>query len=211
MESFEIKANVKTVNGQAPDSGGNVEVALNDLSGTLPLAKGGTGATTALDAVKALLGSGNVGSDATPIYYSNGKLVAGNYTFRLNHNTSDTWIPVFSSGAIDYVLKSEIGSAWTGGGIVAANLNTNGYVKFANGLILQWGIGSRDLDEHSTETWTYPISVSRVLQIGCLSYSAGRDGGSFQTAGVKTYTTYNCLFTGADNGSGRPVVIVIAV
>ena len=26
MESFEIKANVKTVNGQAPDSGGNVEV-----------------------------------------------------------------------------------------------------------------------------------------------------------------------------------------
>ena len=27
----------------------------------------------------------------------------------------------------------------SGGGIVAANLNQNGYVKFANGLILQWG------------------------------------------------------------------------
>ena len=76
---------------------------------------------------------------------------------------------------------------------------------------MQWGIGSKNLDEHGTETWTYPISVKKILQIGCLSYSAGINGGGFQTPGVKTYTTSNCLFTGADNGTGRPVVIVVAM
>lgn len=29
-------------------------------------------------------------------------------TLRLNHNTSDTWIPVFCNNYLDYVLKSEI-------------------------------------------------------------------------------------------------------
>lgn len=44
----------------------------------------------------------------------------------------------------------------SGGGIVAANLNQNGYVKFANGLILQWGVSS------DNSTITYPIRFSTV-------------------------------------------------
>lgn len=32
-------------------------------------------------------------------------------TMRLNHNTTDTWIPVFSGDYVDYVLKSEVGGA----------------------------------------------------------------------------------------------------
>lgn len=175
------QAAVKTVNGNAPDNTGNINVeeythpdsgvtagtyrqVTVDKQGhvtkgenpTLAISAGGTGATTAVDAVKALLGSAAVGSGKTPIYYSNGKLVAGNYTFRLNHNTSDTWIPVFSSGAIDYILKSEIATAWTGGGIVAANLNTNGYVKFANGLILQWG------NAGTASSITFPLAFTSV-------------------------------------------------
>ena len=43
-----------------------------------------------------------------------------------------------------------------GGGIVAANLNQNGYVKFANGLMLQWGVSS------DNSTITYPIRFSTV-------------------------------------------------
>ena len=138
--------------------------ALFGANNILPRSHGGTGVnvSTMEDLLKAIVGSGNIGSGSTPIYYSNGKLVAGNYTFRLNHNTSDTWIPVFSSGAIDYVLKSEIASAWTGGGIVAANLNTNGYVKFANGLILQWGNTNRNSSGDSGFTRiTYPIAFNR--------------------------------------------------
>ena len=32
----------------------------------------------------------------------------GGKTLRLNHNTNDTWIPVFSDDQVDYVLKNEI-------------------------------------------------------------------------------------------------------
>ena len=90
--------------------------------------------------LKALIGSGSIGSSSQPIYYKDGKFYAGGYTFRLNHNTTDDKIPVFANGMLDYILKSELANATTGGGIVAANLAQNGYVKFSNGLILQWGI-----------------------------------------------------------------------
>ena len=33
---------------------------------------------------------------------------------RLNHNTTDTWIPVFSGNYVDYVLKSELGAGKIG-------------------------------------------------------------------------------------------------
>ena len=39
--------------------------------------------------------------------------------------------------------------------IIAANLAQNGYVKFSNGLILQWGVS----------TTSFPISVSTVYSI----------------------------------------------
>lgn len=41
--------------------------------------------------------------------------------------------------------------------IIAANLAQNGYVKFSNGLILQWG-----LTTSASEVVTYPIAVSKV-------------------------------------------------
>ena len=41
--------------------------------------------------------------------------------------------------------------------IVAALLEQNGYVKFSNGLILQWG-----LTKTASEVVTYPIAVSQV-------------------------------------------------
>lgn len=42
----------------------------------------------------------------------------------------------------------------SGGGIVAANLNQNGYVKFANGLILQWGTFVNGTNQ-------YPVSFTK--------------------------------------------------
>lgn len=116
--------------------------ALFGRDNVLPQKYGGTGVSAAsADALlKALIGSGSIGSSSQPIYYKDGKLYAGGYTFRLNHNTSDTKIPVLSNGFLDYILKSELANATTGGGIVAANLAQNGYVKFSNGLILQWGV-----------------------------------------------------------------------
>ena len=143
-----------------------IKARFTDLFGSndvLPIEHGGTGKTTAADVIKALFGSSAIGSGAQPIYYDGNTLKAGGYTFRLNHNTTDTWIPVFSSGNIDYILKNEIATAWTGGGIVAASLNTNGYVKFANGLILQWGSYSGNTS--SAYTITFPIAFGTCYSI----------------------------------------------
>ena len=41
-------------------------------------------------------------------------------TLRQNHNTSDTWIPVFSSGYLDYILKGEMNVNYANG---AGNAN----------------------------------------------------------------------------------------
>lgn len=118
--------------------------ALFGRDNVLPQKYGGTGVSAAsADALlKALIGSGSIGSSSQPIYYKDGKFYAGGYAFRLNHNTTDDKIPVFANGMLDYILKSELANATTGGGIVAANLAQNGYVKFSNGLILQWGLAS---------------------------------------------------------------------
>lgn len=44
--------------------------------------------------------------------------------------------------------------------IVAALLEQNGYVKFSNGLILQWGLTSA-----TVQTITYPVAVSKTYNI----------------------------------------------
>lgn len=189
-------------------------------SGTLPIERGGTG-LTATPSILTNLGSTTAANvlQASPRPGVTGTLPIANGgtgqttvaaavkallgTSALGSSTK----PIYYDGAALKACADSIG----GGGIIAQLLAENGYIKFANGLILQWGVGTKDLDEANTETWTFPISVNKVLQIGSLSYSSGRDGGSFQTAGVKSYTTKNCVLTGSDNGNGRPVPIVIAI
>lgn len=94
-------------------------------------------------------------------------------------NNTDTWIPVFSNGKLQHTTKANmtvggannadkldgyhasdiIGkiTAANTGGIVAASLTENGYVKFANGLILQWGNASGENEEADNST-TFPIA-----------------------------------------------------
>ena len=150
--------------------------ALFGTDNVLPKEYGGTGvrAASADALLKALIGSGSIGSSSQPIYYKDGKLYAGGYTFRLNHNTTDDKIPVFANGMLDYILKSELANATTGGGIVAALLEQNGYVKFSNGLILQWGI-TPELTFNSTTTITYSLPLATTLYINAFMYGGGSD------------------------------------
>ena len=55
------------------------------------------------------------------------------------------------------VLSTLVG-AENNGGIVAALLEQNGYVKFSNGLILQWGMENKT----NLETFTFPVSFTTV-------------------------------------------------
>lgn len=102
-----------------------------DANGTLPIAKGGTGATSATSALSNL---GILGAIV------NASVSGKTITFTKKDNT-----------------KFSIDTQDTNNGIVAALLEQNGYVKFSNGLILQWGVVT---DDRSTLTFLLPFSNS---------------------------------------------------
>ena len=63
-------------------------------------------------------------------------------------------------------VKALVGAA-NNGGIVSANLAQNGYVKFANGFILQWGYYDK---ADNAASWTFPISFpNRCWTVVCSS------------------------------------------
>ena len=139
------KRYVKTVNGVGVDSKGNVNVkeythpasgvtagsyrkvtvdALGHVTAgenpILAIAEGGTGANNATSALSNL---GILGAIV------NASVSGKTITFTKKDNT-----------------KFSIDTQDTNNGIVAALLEQNGYVKFANGLILQWGYNTQSED-----------------------------------------------------------------
>ena len=138
-------------------------LGLGNTTGAVPIANGGTGATNVAAAVKALLGSSAIGSSTKPLYYDGAALKA---------------------------CADSIG----GGGIVAQLLEQNGYVKFANGLILQWGL--TDTTEQNI-VHTLPISYSKShlwLAIIQNKYDSHYGiGGNMQLIKAKTLTSFSYL------------------
>ena len=132
--------------GQTTAAAARNALGLGNTTGALPVANGGTGVTTIADIIKALFGTSALGSSSKPVYYNGSNFVA---------------------------CAASVGAA-NNGGIVAASLNTNGYVKFANGLILQWGITPK-LTYNSTTTITYSLPLAKTLYINAFMYGGGSD------------------------------------
>ena len=151
----------------------------------LPIAGGGTGQTTAAG-VRYVLGLGNT-NGALPI--ANGGTGADNANSALsNLGILGAIVNASVSGkTITFTKKDNttfsINTQDTNNGIVAANLAQNGYVKFSNGLILQWGIATQVgyataypitfparclavvatyLLQYGTTYWQYPVSTQSV-------------------------------------------------
>ena len=80
-----------------------------------------------------------------------------------------------SVGATDlnFIKQTTAELATEGGGIIAQSLGTNGYVKFANGLILQWGKSSSS--GSATTTVTLPISMASAIYAVAISQAAASD------------------------------------
>lgn len=156
------KGYVKTVNGVGVDSKGNVNVkeythpasgvtagsyrkvtvdALGHVTAgenpILAIAEGGTGADNANTALSNL---GILGAIV------NASVSGKTITFTKKDNT-----------------KFSIDTQDTNNGIVAALLEQNGYVKFANGLILQWGVWSGRYQVSSTVT--FPLGFSACYSV----------------------------------------------
>ena len=151
------KGYVKTVNGVGVDSKGNVNVKeyTHPASGVtagsyrkvtvdtlghvtagenpiLAVAEGGTGADNATSALSNL---GILGAIV------NASVSGTTITFTKKDNT-----------------KITIDTQDTNNGIVASLLEQNGYIKFANDLILQWGMENKT----NRETFTFPVSFTTV-------------------------------------------------
>ena len=70
----------------------------------------------------------------------------------------------------------------------------DGYVKFGNGLIMQWG---QETATSATETVTFPIPFPHeCLNITCTDYASGDTGGLGSATGIKILpTTTTAVFS----------------
>ena len=81
------------------------------------------------------------------------------------------------------------------GGIVAQSLGQNGFVKFANGLILQWGL-------YSSSKATYAISVAKTI----LLLESGDSVNGYQGS-MDAISLTSTGFSGYGNRKGRYLAI----
>ena len=103
----------------------------------------------------------NMGSNFKPIsncVKSGSLLLGGGMADNLKWiNASST---TFDKAAL---VLGAMGSKTIGVGIIASAFSsTSGYVKFANGLIIQWGYVVKDTSRDGTETITFPISYTKI-------------------------------------------------
>ena len=92
------------------------------------------------------------------------------------------------SNDLNFIKQTAAEMATVGGGIVDELLEENGYVKFANGLILQWGKTDSISSFHYTNV-TLPIAFSRVCY-GCVaSVQTGDVNSARQSGNCVEYTT----------------------
>lgn len=110
-----------------------------------------------------------------------------------NYNDTDT-NKVLNLGT----LKGLLGQ----GAIVVSKLDANaGFVKFANGFTIQWGIGGADNQQKSTVT--YPIRFSTVFIVGAMdAFWEGSDTPKYISNSSRESNNTKAVFIGNDQYVG---------
>ena len=130
-----------------------------------------------------------------------GNITANGAMYSATPGTGDNSTRVATTAFVQSLISSLKGSI--GGTIVASNLAQNGYVKFSNGLILQWGTfnWSRTIGGKQNFTYTVPFPIVFSSRKWCMpsipKVVFGQNGANVQT----TYYTNNGVYIHAETGS----------
>ncbi|WP_196590048.1 phage tail protein [Pectinatus frisingensis] len=97
-------------------------------------------------------------------------------------------------------------------GIIAQSLDTWGWIKFANGFIVQWGQSSHPASGDAT-TFTYPLSMTTVLSASLQRYSTialAEHNPTLLSLGTSSLTWVNKGING-NNAATTSLITVIGV
>ena len=130
-----------------------------------------------------------------------GNVTASGAMYSATPGTSDNSTRVATTAFVQSLINSLKGSI--GGAIVASNLAQNGYVKFSNGLILQWG------NTRGGTTVTFPVSFTTLFSLSAVQQYAG-----YLAQGAAVNNWSSSKFTAnssSENGHGNQYIFWIAI
>ena len=130
-----------------------------------------------------------------------GNVTASGAMYSATPGTSDNSTRVATTAFVQSLINSLKGSI--GGAIVASNLAQNGYVKFSNGLILQWGF--RSDTGYGGRAVTFPIAFTKQCFNGHVTTKRGGDSANGNNY-VDNLTTTK-MWTVCDGGGGYWIAI----
>lgn len=136
-----------------------------------------------------------------------------NMELRLNHNTTDTCVAVFSEGHVDYVQEQEIADL---NGVVASG---SGYVRFSDGTQICWGETDQivvSANSTVTATIAYPVAFASGYPVEVsLTIAGNSENDSYSRLVLHTTNraTTNCViyFKNTSSKSMSPIAQWIAI
>ena len=174
----------------------SINVSGTGLTGTAKNFDGSGNITIPITLVNSLLAMAGVTPAADKLPYFTGASSAGLTALSAFART------ILDDTSADAVRATIGANAGTCGGIVAQSLTQNGYVKFANGLIIQWGI----IDAPDNAKFTFPLAFNSVFAIIGDKLS---DDDVWATAAFKfkKYDLNGCVLY--SNGTGKAIIVAM--
>ena len=155
----------------------SINVSGTGLTGTGKSFDGSGNITIPITLANALLAMAGVTPSADKLPYFTGASSAGLTALSAFART------ILDDTSADAVRRTINANASTCGGIVAQSLTQNGYVKFANGLIIQW-VNALASDQNVGHEFTLPLSCSVYAYSIC---HVGTSPGAVGIADGKAY------------------------
>jgi trimeric autotransporter adhesin len=162
----------------------------SQVSGTLPIANGGTGETTRQAAIDALAGA----------------VTSGQY---LRGNGTDVVMSAIQAADVPTLNQNTTGNATNLSGSAFSASSTGYYTIRSSGLIIQWGVATLGANTRTTATFaiTFPNAVWSVT--GGTDWSPA-GGGGWCPNGACPNTTSSCIvFSTNDSGSNNVWYIAV--